>query len=342
MPKSVASTRIKGVFERPAGSDMWWIDYRVNGVRVREKIGSKTAAHTAYSVRRAAAYENSKLPKMAKVKFGDLIDDALVYAQGTSRRKKLKDMRTHTARLTRLKADFGEQEASSITARQIDKWLDQNTKTGATANRYRAAFSKVFRVAVKANKVLINPVSKVEKGEEGGGRMIHLQKGSADEKRLFDTVREMYPHRMPELTISLGTGMRLSEQYTLTWSEIDFDAGYIRLDETKNGSHRDIPMNAEVLEAFNEIRRRSPQPSNSDKVFDIKTPRKWFGSAIEKAKIREYTWHCNRHSFCSRLARKGVHVSTIQKLAGHKTISVSARYIHMEGSAIEEAVKGIV
>jgi integrase len=40
--------------------------------------------------------------------------------------------------------------------------------------------------------------------------------------------------------------------------------------------------------------------------------------------IEGYVWHSNRHTFCSWLA-----VKEIQKLAGHKTITMSARYSHL-------------
>ena len=42
-----------------------------------------------------------------------------------------------------------------------------------------------------------------------------------------------------------------------------------------------------------------------------------------------YLWHCNRHTFCSWLAMAGATIKEIQELAGHKTITVSARYAHL-------------
>ena len=50
---------------------------------------------------------------------------------------------------------------------------------------------------------------------------------------LRDAIRERFPEHEAELTISLGTGMRLSEQYTLTWKNIDFERREIKLDRTK-------------------------------------------------------------------------------------------------------------
>ena len=52
---------------------------------------------------------------------------------------------------------------------------------------------------------------------EANGRIRFLN--DAEEKRLRAVVAKLYPHRMPDLTIALGTGMRLSEQFSLTWDQ---------------------------------------------------------------------------------------------------------------------------
>ncbi|MCW5807216.1 MAG: tyrosine-type recombinase/integrase [Deltaproteobacteria bacterium] len=41
-------------------------------------------------------------------------------------------------------------------------------------------------------------------------------------------------------------------------------------------------------------------------------------------------WHSLRHAFCSELARAGVPVHVIQKLAGHKSIETTLRYMHVD------------
>ena len=88
----------------------------------------------------------------------------------------------------------------------------------------------------------------VEGRRESNERMRSLL--TDEETALAAAVREHYPAQLPELVISLGTGMRLSEQYGLTWSDVDMRAGVIHLSDTKNGSPRDIPMNASVRAAF--------------------------------------------------------------------------------------------
>jgi site-specific recombinase XerD len=45
--------------------------------------------------------------------------------------------------------------------------------------------------------------------------------------------------------------------------------------------------------------------------------------------VEEYTWHNNRHTFCSWLAMAGASIKEIQEAAGHKSIQMAARYAHL-------------
>src|SRR5205085_5618852 len=46
--------------------------------------------------------------------------------------------------------------------------------------------------------------------------------------------------------IALQTAMRPGECVTLTWPQVDFEAGEIYLGRTKNGEDRFVPMNSRV------------------------------------------------------------------------------------------------
>jgi integrase len=61
---------------------------------------------------------------------------------------------------------------------------------------------------------------------------------------------EHFSANIPELDIDLETGMRLTEEFQLRWASLDFKRKEMRLRTTKNHSRRSIPINAEVLEAF--------------------------------------------------------------------------------------------
>lgn len=68
----------------------------------------------------------------------------------------------------------------------------------------------------------------------------------------------------------------------------------------------------------------------------------WFEPCLAGAKVTGYTWHCNRHTFCSWLAMSGVSIKEIQELAGHKTIAMSARSAHLSADVRATASERMV
>jgi site-specific recombinase XerD len=57
------------------------------------------------------------------------------------------------------------------------------------------------------------------------------------------------------------------------------------------------------------------------------------------ANLRRIGWHVLRHTFCSHLAMNGVAPTTIQKLAGHATLRMTERYMHLSPHVALDAVR---
>jgi integrase len=137
---------------------------------------------------------------------------------------------------------------------------------------------------------------------------------------------------LAEFVTSVHSGMRLSEQYTVTWSQYHPKRRAIDLSKTKNGSGRVVHLNGDALAAIESMRRPGQRsldpifPRDTDKSFDN---RSWFEPCLEAAGIEGYTWHCNRHTFGSWLAMAGASIKEIQEAGGWKTISMAARYAHL-------------
>jgi phage terminase Nu1 subunit (DNA packaging protein) len=73
---------MRGVYENPIGSGIWWIHYYEAGKRHREKIGRKSDAIKLYQTRKADAAAGRKLPQLRNSKvvtISELIDDALEF-----------------------------------------------------------------------------------------------------------------------------------------------------------------------------------------------------------------------------------------------------------------------
>jgi integrase len=336
-----APAKIRGVYERDPGSGVWWICYKQGSVRKREKVGSRGNAVTLYQQRKTELRAGAKLaPNLRShgVSFAALAADALSW----SGEFHPKDIRTVRSRMSRLLESFGHLSASGVTPQVIDRWLTANEAwSPATKNRYRALLSLVFRQAMRNGRVSTNPARLVAARAENNARVRYLL--DREEAALRVAMRGRFDCHVPALDIALNTGMRLSEQFSLTWESVDLKRKVIELDETKNGSSRQIPINSACEAAFKVLgtnpHKRTDRVFRSTRGGDINTPRAWFGSALDAAKIEGLRWHDLRHTFCSRLAMAGVDVRTIAELAGHKTLQMAMRYTHLAPSHTLSAVE---
>lgn len=331
--------KTRGIFERPPGSGIWWINYYVRGKQHREKVGRKSDAIALYQKRKADARRGEKLPELRHqtvTTFGDLAKNALDYAK-----VHLKTWADYDWKERTLRSPFGSHAAAEITPQEIDAFLTKHCRTAATANRFRAFFSLCYRLGMENGKVTSNPARLVRMRKENNARLRYL---SRDEyKTLSEIILRDNPRQHPAFIVSVYTGMRWGEQFSLTWNQVDFKRRIIRLTETKNGSARNVPLNSIAFEAL-----RSQQKLVLHKPTDNVFPeagdycRFWFEPAIKEAGINGYTWHNNRHTFCSWLAMAGVSIKEIQELAGHKTITMSARYAHLSPERSASASERLV
>jgi len=317
---------MRGVYENPAGSGIWWIHYYAGGKRHREKVGRKSDAIKLYQSRKADAVASRKLPELRSSKVvtvGELIDDALEFVANH------KDNRNYKSKAGIVREDMGSRSAAEVTPQELERWLREHCKTAATANRYKAFISLCYREGVRNSKVTVNPARLVRQRKEGGGRLRFLSREEYDQ--LHDIIAKRFPEHLAEFVVSVHTGMRLSEQYSSTWSQVHLDRRTIELTKTKNGSARTVHLNSDATAAIESLKIPGQRPGDpvfprQGKSYDT---RSWFHPCLEEANITGYAWHSNQHTFCSWLAMAGASIKEIQEAAGHKSIIMSARYSHL-------------
>lgn len=322
--------KVKGIFEKAPGSGVWWVRYAdASGQIRREVAGSKSAAIKLYQKRKTEIREGKKLPdnlRARKITFAELAADTLEYSK-THKRSYSGDK----ARMKRLEEWIGHRPAESLSPQEIERWLaDKPELQPATLNRYRSLISLAYRLGIQNGKVHGNPARLVRQRREDNGRVRFLT--SDEEQLLRSVIKRDYPHREAELDVALNTGLRRSEQYRLTWDCVNFERRLLTIPCTKNGETRHVPLNDAAIAALRAVQRYK---DGSQFVFlnttglPSKSPRFWFDAAVESTQIREFTWHCLRHTFASRLVMAGVDLRTVQELMGHRTIQMTVRYAHL-------------
>ncbi len=229
---------------------------------------------------------------------------------------------------------FGLRAAEEITPAQIEAWLDSRSEwTLATKNRHLALMKLSYRLAEKAQLIAYNPARLVSQHKEENGRIRYLS--DAEETALRRVIVDFYAGHLPEFEVALMTGMRQGKQFGLAWEQVDLVAGTIRLDQTKNGTPRLVRLNSRALAA---MRMLYDHGIGTGRVFSVKVPR-WFDDAVKRAGLRDFTWHCLRHSFASRLVMAGVDLRTVQELGGWKSINMVMRYAHLSPAHKAEALE---
>jgi site-specific recombinase XerD len=233
--------------------------------------------------------------------------------------------------MARLTNWLGDRSAESVTPQEIERWLSAKlTLKPATLNRYRALLSLVYRLGMQNGKVKVNPARLVRQRKESNGRIRFLS--SEEEEALRKVMLKKWLKDLPQLDLALHTGLRLSEQYGLAWDCIDFDRRILTIPMSKNGELRHVPLNDEALSALRAARKCCiDQPFVFLNRYGqrLVSPREWFDPAVEAAGLKDFTWHCLRHTFASRLVMAGVDLRTVQELMGHKTIQMTVKYAHL-------------
>lgn len=320
------SRNVRGVFEKVPGSDVWWIRFIDSKGRFRrEKAGTKGMAIDLYRKRKVQALEGKKLPerlRSATVTFAEIARDAVTYSKV---HKAATSYRCDAGRMEVLLSWFREYPAESITAQDIERQFQKQKWAPATPNRYRALLSLTYRLAIRNGKVKENPARLVPHRLEDNARIRFLS--AVEETALRGAIEAKCPERLPEFVLALNTGLRLSEQYGLLWENVSLPLRILTIPRSKNGTMRHVPLNQAAVKALDTLRKQHP---TSELVCGgAREPRRWFEPVHKDAKVPNFSWHCLRHTFASRLVMAGVDIRTVQELLGHKTIGMTVRYSHL-------------
>lgn len=112
---------------------------------------------------------------------------------------------------------------------------------------------------------------------------------------------------------------------------------------TKGLAFRSVPMTARLANALKALPNGCSDMALASPTGDTlskETVRSWMRRAQAGAGLRSAgDIHILRHTFCTHLAMKGVPVNTIQRLAGHKHLTTTLRYMHVVDGAAEDAIR---
>lgn len=155
-------------------------------------------------------------------------------------------------------------------------------------------------------------------------------------RRLSDDDFKQFKHHIDGLQPNIraafycliGTGCRVGEAAHLKPVDVSLRGGsvYIDIQDAKWGSDRTIPITdkeaAQIVWKYREECTIDNRP-----LFRIsRRTLQWYATDFSKKTGIKFYCHLLRHTYAAFLAEKGVPLSTIQYLLGHKSLSMTAHY----------------
>ncbi len=152
------------------------------------------------------------------------------------------------------------------------------------------------------------------------------------------------------IAVALATGMRQGELLGLTWGDVDFEAGVIRvrrqlgrdgtLDELKNDKHRrSIDTPTSTLAALKEHKRQQSEArlllgqkwedhglvfcTHAGRPLGWRNVGREYKHLLSRAGLPDYPFHALRHTNATLLLLQGVHPKVVQERLGHSNISMT-------------------
>src|ERR1019366_2006618 len=333
----------RGIYEKEPGSKIYWIRYAQFGGKIRrEKAGSLANAKRLLTIRHGQKLAG-KLPTPAiKVEapkpllFGGRNDAAIKYSNAQSGEAHAADL---ILKLERVRSAFGARVASEITSSEIVEWLDSEMNSRswrpASRNRYQAAISLVFRVAMEDQKLSRNPASSIKRKKEDNQRKRYLT--SEEESRLIAAIEARWPSALyaSVVTLAIQCGPRASELFRGRVGDYNPLTGKITIHQTKvrnAPSERYVPLARVGVEAYERLVAGKAEGeylcTNIDSQYPIENIDYWFAPCMEAAGIADFNFHDLRHTAASRWVSKGVPLAVVASYLGHQNIQMTMRYSH--------------
>jgi len=177
-----------------------------------------------------------------------------------------------------------------------------------------------------------------------------------EERRLFAVA--VVPRDRLILDVLLRTGLRLEEVCTLTIDDVVVgpEGAYLRVRHGKGAKDRIVPMDTSRVRLSRRVQqyiRRDRPTETSSRVLFLSTRRNSRGEyepltsrglqlmvrRLGKAAGVHAHPHKFRHTFATRSLAAGVDVMALQRVLGHTTLAMVARYVHYQKGDLIEAWK---
>ncbi len=327
----------------------WWIQYYFRGQLIRESSGSEKDTKAAKLLKRRLGEMGRGYlvgPVVERTTFEDLAK--MLTDDYKSNGRKSLDRAERS--IEHLKGVFRRTRAVDITPDRVSAYIACRLETAkpATVRLELAALKRMFTLGARFGRVAYRPFfPSIE--------VRNTRSGFFEQ----DDLRRVLGHLPFDLRVLVEflylTGWRVGEAKQLTWRQVDFKAGVVRLEPgtTKNDEGRTFPFAAlPSLEALLRAQHAHTRAIERERgelipcVFHragrpIRNFHMAWRRACRRAGVPGRIVHDLRRTAVRNFERAGVPRSVAMKLSGHKTESIYRRYAIVSEADLAEGVRKV-
>ncbi len=318
------------LFQRENG--IWYIEFRRGKKRSLGTRNKQEAERLFRKIKRE--YLAGKLIQLEKaISLKDFLSEYLEWAEKNLSESSCRNIKRSFNLFLKI---IGNKPLSYYRKKNIEDYKNERSKVVKPASvnieirTIRAAFGK----AVEWEYIKKNPFAGIKEIKIQQKPLKYLNENQI--QKVLLTLKK-YPQVWRYIfLVTLNTGGRLGEITNLTWQDIK--DGFVVFRETKNRKVRYVPISKELQKVLGEMRlqrKGNKMFPFSDKFYISKKMKKIFREA---GLSEDYTFHCLRHTFASRLAMKGADLVTIKQLLGHSDIRTTMIYQHLTTEHLKRTI----
>lgn len=255
---------------------------------------------------------------------------------------------------------LGERNISELGRREIQEFLTQQKKDGnmrngeklsaTSTNMMLSVLNLAFEYACDMEYIEENPCVRVRRTKAETKK---IEAFTVEEQRAIESeIARSDDKRLHGILLCLYTGLRIGELLGLTWSDVDFDRGVIKITKTvyreKNesgawqlcvdtpktkASDRVIPLPEYITNMLRMDCESAITPyvveNKKGERMSIRSYQYIFEKLTERAGVRKLNFHALRHTFATRAIECGMDIKTVADIMGHQNASITLnRYAH--------------
>ena len=248
-----------------------------------------------------------------------------------------------------IRSNLGGVLLHDITARMVEDFTQSRLKEvgPSSVNGSLRVLRRALRLAEEWK--LINRAPRFSLLPNEHSREFVISEELLEQMLAHDHCTPLLKNMLPFL---IDTGLRVSEALALRWDTVGLEPmqgaslGWVYVEKGKSRfAKRHVPLTERALQILTQIKKNSTSPSRfvfpdaHGEPLTRHVPGQQFHTLRESLKLpSDCVLHSTRHTFCTRLGLANVDSFSLQRLAGHSSVVISARYVHPSPSVLEQAI----